>query len=69
LSLAEFLAGVFGRPGLVLHGQTAVAKRRDPVEGFQRDEGPPFFVLSLKAGATGLNRRHRHDRGRARIAA
>jgi non-specific serine/threonine protein kinase len=39
----------------VLHGQTAVAKRRELVEAFQRDDGPPFFVLSLKAGGTGLN--------------
>ena len=53
--LTDFLAGVFGRPGLVLHGQTAVAKRRELVEAFQRDDGPPFFVLSLKAGGTGLN--------------
>jgi superfamily II DNA or RNA helicase len=53
--LAQFLAGVFGRPGLVLHGGTAVAKRRDLVERFQRDNGPPFFVLSVKAGGTGLN--------------
>jgi superfamily II DNA or RNA helicase len=53
--LADFLAGVFGRPGLVLHGQTVVAKRRELVEAFQRDDGPPFFVLSLKAGGTGLN--------------
>ena len=53
--LADFLAGVFGRAGLVLHGQTAVAKRRELVDAFQRDEGPPFFVLSLKAGGTGLN--------------
>ena len=53
--LAEFLADVFGRAGLVLHGQTAVAKRRELVEAFQRDDGPPFFVLSLKAGGTGLN--------------
>jgi SNF2-related domain/SNF2 Helicase protein/Helicase conserved C-terminal domain len=53
--LAGFLAGIFGRPGLVLHGQTAVAKRRELVEDFQRDGGPPFFVLSLKAGGTGLN--------------
>jgi non-specific serine/threonine protein kinase len=53
--LAGFLAGVFGRAGLALHGQTAVAKRRELVEAFQRDEGPPFFVLSLKAGGTGLN--------------
>jgi hypothetical protein len=53
--LADYLAGVFGRPGLVLHGQTPVAKRRALVESFQRDDGPPFFVLSLKAGGTGLN--------------
>jgi SNF2-related domain/SNF2 Helicase protein/Helicase conserved C-terminal domain len=53
--LAEFLRGVFGKPGLVLHGQTAVGKRRELVEAFQREDGPPFFVLSLKAGGTGLN--------------
>lgn len=53
--LAEFLAGIFARPGLVLHGQTAVGKRRELVDAFQRDEGPPFFILSLKAGGTGLN--------------
>ncbi len=53
--LAQFLEGVFERPGLVLHGGTAVAQRRKLVESFQRDDGPPFFVLSLKAGGTGLN--------------
>ena len=53
--LADFLAGVFGRPGLVLHGQTTIGKRREFVESFQRDDGPPFFILSLKAGGTGLN--------------
>ena len=53
--LAQFLEGVFGRPGLVLHGGTAVAQRRRLVESFQREDGPPFFVLSLKAGGTGLN--------------
>ena len=53
--LATFLAGVFGRPGLVLHGQTRVAERQKLVEAFQADDGPPFFVLSLKAGGTGLN--------------
>jgi non-specific serine/threonine protein kinase len=25
------------------------------VESFQREDGPPYFVLSLKAGGTGLN--------------
>ena len=53
--LARHLSGVFGRPGLVLHGGTAVSKRRALVEEFQQDDGPPFFVLSLKAGGTGLN--------------
>jgi non-specific serine/threonine protein kinase len=53
--LARFLEGVFGRPGLLLHGGTAVGTRRELVESFQRESGPPFFVLSLKAGGTGLN--------------
>ncbi len=53
--LAQFLAGVFGRPGLVLHGGVAVGRRRGLVEAFQREEGPPFFVLSVRAGGLGLN--------------
>ncbi len=53
--LAAFLSGVFGSPGLVLHGGTPVAQRRRLVESFQSEDGPPFFVLSLKAGGTGLN--------------
>lgn len=53
--LQHFLAGVFGRPGLVLHGGTAVKERQGLVERFQREDGPPFFILSLKAGGTGLN--------------
>jgi hypothetical protein len=53
--LAAFLSSVFERPGLVLHGETEVRKRRDLVRRFQEDEGVPFFVLSLKAGGTGLN--------------
>ena len=53
--LAHRLEGVFGRSGLILHGGTAVAQRRRLVENFQREDGPPFFVLSLKAGGTGLN--------------
>jgi hypothetical protein len=53
--LAEHLGDVFGRPGLILHGGTAVAKRQSLVDSFQREDGPPFFVLSLKAGGTSLN--------------
>jgi len=53
--LAAFLGSVFGRPGLVLHGETEVKKRKDLVRQFQEDETVPFFVLSLKAGGAGLN--------------
>lgn len=53
--IAAHLAEVFGREGAVLHGGTPVAKRKAAVDAFQRDDGPPFFVLSLKAGGTGLN--------------
>jgi non-specific serine/threonine protein kinase len=53
--LAAFLGSVFGRPGLVLHGETEVKKRQDLVRRFQEDEGVGFFVLSLKAGGSGLN--------------
>ena len=52
--LAAFLGGVFGRPGLVLHGETAVKNRKALVQTFQEDETVPFFVLSLKAGGSGL---------------
>jgi superfamily II DNA or RNA helicase len=53
--LAAFLGSVFGRPGLVLHGATAVGKRQPLVRQFQEDERVPFFVISLKAGGAGLN--------------
>jgi non-specific serine/threonine protein kinase len=53
--LARHLAGVFGQAGLILHGGVPVGKRKELVDAFQRDGGPPFFVLSLKAGGTGLN--------------
>jgi SNF2 family DNA or RNA helicase len=53
--LAAFLGTLFGRPGLVLHGGTSVPQRKELVDQFQREDGPPFFVLSLKAGGIGLN--------------
>jgi non-specific serine/threonine protein kinase len=53
--LAAFLGSIFGRAGLVLHGETEVKKRRDLVRRFQEEEAVPFFVLSLKAGGAGLN--------------
>ncbi|HZA49091.1 MAG TPA: DEAD/DEAH box helicase [Myxococcaceae bacterium] len=53
--LAAWLTAFFGRPGLVLSGETAVKERQELVRRFQEDERIPFFVLSLKAGGTGLN--------------
>jgi non-specific serine/threonine protein kinase len=53
--LENALNQVFGRRGLILHGGTPVKQRSERVEEFQREDGPPFFVLSLKAGGTGLN--------------
>jgi len=53
--LADFLAQQFGQPGLILHGGTPIKQRQKRVERFQNETGPPFFVLSLKAGGTGLN--------------
>ncbi len=53
--LAGFLAEVFGAPGLVLHGGTPVKERAVLVRRFQEDDRVPFFVLSVKAGGTGLN--------------
>lgn len=55
LPIAHYLAQLFGRQGLVLHGGTPVSKRKMLVDAFQDEQGPPFFVLSLKAGGTGLN--------------
>ena len=52
--LAAFLGQIFGRTGLVLHGETAVRDRKYLVRRFQEDEAVPFFVLSLKAGGSGL---------------
>ena len=53
--LAAALTAAFGRPGLVLHGETPVTRRKELVNSFQQDERVPFFVLSLKAGGAGLN--------------
>jgi len=38
-----------------LHGGTPKARRDELVARFQSDNGPPVFLLSLKAGGTGLN--------------
>jgi non-specific serine/threonine protein kinase len=53
--IADFLATVFEREGLILHGGTAVKKRGELVERFNGAEYVPYMVLSLKAGGVGLN--------------
>ncbi len=44
-----------GHEVLFLHGGTSKVARDDMVRRFQTDEGPPLFLLSIKAGGTGLN--------------
>jgi superfamily II DNA or RNA helicase len=53
--LCELLTKIFEREGLFLDGQTPIKERAKLVKAFQEEDGPPFFVLSLKAGGTGLN--------------
>jgi SNF2 family DNA or RNA helicase len=53
--LLPHLRGRFGRDVLYLHGGTTAKARREMVARFQTKEGPPLFLLSLKAGGTGLN--------------
>jgi non-specific serine/threonine protein kinase len=53
--LKDFLEMVFQHKGLVLHGGTAIGKRKELVAKFQGQEYVPFMVLSIKAGGVGLN--------------
>ncbi len=53
--LQTYLGTIFYDDVLFLHGGTP-AKERDPmVRRFQAPDGPRIFILSLKAGGTGLN--------------
>lgn len=52
--LRGHLSARFGREVLFLHGGLGKAERDAMVQRFQSDDGPPLFVLSLKAGGTGL---------------
>jgi hypothetical protein len=54
--LESFLTLLFGASGVTLSGSSTVKQRKAAVEKFQNSPGyTPFFVLSLKAGGTGLN--------------
>ncbi|MET8252004.1 DEAD/DEAH box helicase [Micromonospora sp. NPDC005197] len=52
--LRGHLSARFGREVLFLHGGLGKAERDALVQRFQSADGPPLFVLSLKAGGTGL---------------
>jgi SNF2 family DNA or RNA helicase len=53
--LTPHLAARFGVPVRYLHGGTPRGARDAMVAAFQADPRPGIFVLSLKAGGTGLN--------------
>ncbi|QDZ42358.1 DEAD/DEAH box helicase [Corynebacterium sp. sy039] len=53
--LASYLSDYFDQPIPFLHGGVSKIGRDRLLENFQRDDGPPVMVLSLKAGGTGLN--------------
>ncbi|MEV6708853.1 DEAD/DEAH box helicase [Micromonospora wenchangensis] len=52
--LRGHLSARFGREVLYLHGGVGKSDRDDLVTRFQSPDGPALFVLSLKAGGTGL---------------
>ncbi|MEV0430460.1 SNF2-related protein [Micromonospora sp. NPDC050495] len=52
--LRGHLSARTGREVLYLHGGVGKAERDAMVTRFQSPDGPPLFVLSLKAGGTGL---------------
>ncbi len=53
--MRKHLQDTFGREVPFLHGAVSKPKRDAMVERFQSVDGPPLFLLSLKAGGTGLN--------------
>ena len=53
--LRRHLQETFGREVLFLHGGTSKKQRDTMVERFAKEDGPRIFLLSLKAGGTGLN--------------
>lgn len=53
--LVPHLTRRYGMEPLWLHGGVSRRKRDDMVQRFAEPDGPPIFLLSLKAGGTGLN--------------
>ena len=52
--LLPHLSARFGTDIAYLHGGTPKDRRDELVTAFQSEGGPPIFLLSLKAGGTGL---------------
>ncbi len=53
--LKGFIQQAFGQEPLFLHGGTSRPNRDEMVEQFQKNRSDHTFILSLKAGGTGLN--------------
>ena len=53
--LDSFLEKIFKKKGCVIHGGVSPEKRKESVELFQKNQDYPYFILSLKAGGSGLN--------------
>ncbi|MGW2252159.1 DEAD/DEAH box helicase [Kitasatospora sp. NPDC001660] len=53
--LRPYLARRLGEEVLYLHGGLSRSRREELVERFQSPDGPRVFILSLRAGGTGLN--------------
>ncbi len=53
--LKPYLQEKFDKEVLFLHGGLSKAAREKVLEKFRKTDGPPIFILSLKAGGYGLN--------------
>jgi SNF2 family DNA or RNA helicase len=53
--LKSHLSEALGVEPIFLHGGTTRTARDKMIDRFQQDDGPPVFVLSLRAGGVGLN--------------
>ena len=53
--LQRYLTETLEVETLFLHGSTPATQRDKLVQAFQSEDGPPIFVLSLRAGGSGLN--------------
>lgn len=53
--LQKLIKEHLGDASLLLHGKMPLSARKKAVEAFQHDPGSRIFLISLKAGGTGLN--------------